>query len=253
MRIMADLASAPAPSNRTVVSVAYDRLRRDIMNGVLEPGRKLKFNELSEAYGVGVGTLREALHKLAADGLVDAEERRGFTVEQLSPERMRDAAAVRILLEEEALRRSIEFGDVEWEVDVLGAFRRLERWSEGVGKQARHLDDRWQALHRDFHRALGSACRSPMLMELRDAVFARWERYSRLFLTAELHDSAGLINNIKEHRAIKDAALARDADRAAMLLRRHFEGTRELVLEWLAGRKAKEQPARRRPRARAHN
>src|SRR5262245_3867372 len=97
MRIMADLAPAPAQSNRTVVSVAYDRLRRDIMNGVLEPGQKLKFNDLSEAYGVGVGTLREALHKLAADGLVDAEERRGFTVEQVSSERMADAAAVRIL------------------------------------------------------------------------------------------------------------------------------------------------------------
>jgi GntR family carbon starvation induced transcriptional regulator len=246
-------ARDPLHVHKTVVSVAYDRLRQDIMRGVLRPGQKLKFNMLSEAYGVGVGTLREALHKLAADGLVDAEERRGFTVEELSAERLTDAASIRILLEEEGLRRSVQFGDVEWEVAVLGTFRRLERWGEAAGKGARSLDDQWQAYHRDFHRALVSACRSPMLLELRDAVFARWERYSRLFLSTELHDAADLINNMKEHRAIKEAALARDADHAAMLLRRHFEGTRELLLDWLAKRKPEASGSRHRSRARARN
>jgi DNA-binding GntR family transcriptional regulator len=250
---MTTLAQGPLLANKTVVSVAYDRLRQDIMSGALQPGQKLKFNMLSETYGVGVGTLREALHKLTADGLVDAEERRGFTVEELSAEQLADACSVRILLEEEGLRRSIEFGDVEWEVEVLGTFRRLERWSEAVGKDAHGLDDQWQAYHRDFHRALISACRSPMLIELRDIVFARKERYSRLFLSAELHEGAELMNNMKEHRAIKDAALARDADRAATLLRRHLEGTRASLLKWLAGRKPKMSVPRRSARARGRN
>ena len=68
------------------------------MRGVLAPGQKLKFIVLGEAYGVGMGTLREALLKLAADGLVEAEERRGFTVETVTPEQLIDAASVRILL-----------------------------------------------------------------------------------------------------------------------------------------------------------
>jgi GntR family transcriptional regulator, carbon starvation induced regulator len=249
---MAALAiQAPGTGNKTVVSVAYDRLRHDIMCGVLQPGQKLKFNALSETYGVGVGTLREALHKLAADGLVEAEERRGFSVEQVTPEQLIDAASVRILLEEEGLRRSIEFGDVEWEIGVLGAYRRLESWSDDHSKGPHNLDDQWQAYHRDFHRALVSACRSPMLLEFRDTIFARWERYARLFLSTELHDVTELIKNTREHRAIKDAALARDADRAAVLLRRHFEGTRELVLAWVIKRQAKRPAARRDTRRRA--
>jgi DNA-binding GntR family transcriptional regulator len=229
-------------SGKTIGSAAYERLRQDIMVGLLEPGRKLKFNDLSEAYGVGVGTLREALHRLTADGLVAVEERRGFSVENVSTEQLADAGWVRILLEEEALRRSIAYGDVEWEVAVLGSFRRLERWSEQAAKGPHRLDDEWQTYHRDFHRALISACRSPMLLELREIVFGRRERYSRLFLGTELHDPDNLMNNMKEHRAIKDAALARDADRAALLLRRHLEGTTRGLLKWLANRQQETVP-----------
>jgi GntR family transcriptional regulator, carbon starvation induced regulator len=243
----------PVLANKTVVSVAYDRLRQDIMRGVLQPGQKLKFTALSEAYGVGMGTLREALHKLAADGLVEAEERRGFTVEAVTAEQLIDAASVRILLEEEGLRRSIRFGDVEWEVAVLGTFRRLESWTDALAKGPRSLDDQWQAYHRDFHRALVSACRSPTLLDFRDTIFARWERYARLYLSTEQHDAAEMLNNTKEHRAIKDAALARDPDRAAMLLRKHFEHTRELVLAWLVNRQPKVPARGRRARGRVRN
>ena len=231
---------------QTVVSTAYNRLRNDIMRGVLAPGQKLKFNVLSEAYGVGMGTLREALHKLAADGLVEAEERRGFTVEPITADQLIDTASVRIFLEEEGLRRSIRFGDVEWEVAVLGTYRRLESWSEAMVRRPHNIDDQWQVYHRDFHLALVSACRSPTLLDFRGTIFARWERYARLSLSAELHDAAVTLNNIKEHRALKDAALARDADRAAILLRKHFEGTRDLLLDWLARRNPKGSPRTRR-------
>ena len=108
---------------------------------MLAPGQKLKFNVLSEAYGVGMGTLREALHKLAADGLVEAEERRGFTVEPITADQLIDTASVRIFLEEEGLRRSIRFGDVEWEVAVLGTYRRLESWSEAMVRRPHNIDD----------------------------------------------------------------------------------------------------------------
>ena len=209
------LLEEPTKAGETVVSAAYTRLRQDIMNGALPPGQKLRFNALTETYGAGMGTLREALQRLAAEGLVGAEERKGFRVENLSAEQLADTMSVRILLEVEGLRRSIQFGDVEWEVEVLGSFRRLESWSNAEGKRARSLDDRWQIYHREFHRALISACRSPTLMALRDTVFARQERYSRIFLSSEVHHAAALMNNMKEHRLIKDAALARDTDRAA--------------------------------------
>ena len=91
-----------------------------------------------------------------------------------------------------------------------------------------------------------------MLLELRDIVFARWERYSRLFLSTELHKTGDLMNNMKQHCAIKDAALARVADRAATLLRRHFDGTGDLLLEWLAHRTPKAPGSKKLSRVRKH-
>jgi DNA-binding GntR family transcriptional regulator len=85
-------------------------------------------------------------------------------------------------------------------------------------------------------------------MALRDTVFARQERYSRIFLSSEVHDAAALMNNMKEHRLIKDAALARDADHAASQLLRHLQGTRESLVKWLANRQAR---ARQKTRVRS--
>ena len=231
---------------QTVVSTAYSRLRNDIMRGRAGAGTETQVQRPERSLWVGMGTLREALHKLAADGLVEAEERRGFTVEPITADQLIDTASVRIFLEEEGLRRSIRFGDVEWEVAVLGTYRRLESWSEAMVRRPHNIDDQWQVYHRDFHLALVSACRSPTLLDFRGTIFARWERYARLSLSTELHDAAVTLNNIKEHRALKDAALARDADRAAILLRKHFEGTRDLLLDWLARRNPKGSPRTRR-------
>jgi DNA-binding GntR family transcriptional regulator len=214
----------PQPA-KTIASIAYERLHRDIMTGQLKPGQKLKFNVLSEAYGVGVGTLREALHKLTADGLVEAEERRGFAVEIVSTEQLSDAASVRILLERSPaplyrVRRCRVGG---WGARLLPAAgaverERRKRWSAPRRRMAGLSSRLSPRAH--FRLSFADAARA-----LRDIVFGRKERYSRLFLGTELHDRDNLINNMKEHRAIKDAALARDADRAAMLLRRHLEGT----------------------------
>jgi len=68
------------PHSLGVAEAAYSRLRSDILGGELLPGMKLKLDALRERYDVSVNTLRETLSRLAADGLVEAEGQRGFTV-----------------------------------------------------------------------------------------------------------------------------------------------------------------------------
>jgi DNA-binding transcriptional MocR family regulator len=70
-----------------VADAAYCRLRSDILGGELLPGMKLKLDALRDRYEVSVNTLRETLSRLAADGLVEAEGQRGFTVIPTSPRR----------------------------------------------------------------------------------------------------------------------------------------------------------------------
>src|SRR5215467_14895312 len=62
----------------------YRRIRADIVFGRLRPGQKLRLEGLKEDYGVSVSTLREILNRLAAEGFVLAEGRRGFEVAPVS-------------------------------------------------------------------------------------------------------------------------------------------------------------------------
>src|SRR6201995_5870727 len=63
----------------------YRRIRSDIVFARLRPGQKLRLEGLKEDYGVSVSTLREILNRLAAEGFVLAEGRRGFEVAPVSP------------------------------------------------------------------------------------------------------------------------------------------------------------------------
>src|SRR6266545_604035 len=97
----------------------YRRIRTDIVFGRLRPGQKLRLEGLKEDYGVSVSTLREILNRLAAEGFVLAEGRRGFEVAPISAENLRELAELRLLLEQHAMGVSFANADVEWEARGL--------------------------------------------------------------------------------------------------------------------------------------
>jgi hypothetical protein len=73
-------ADAAEPHARTLSEHAYHQLRQHIIEGHYPPGAKLRVEHLKDVYGVGAGTLREALTRLVSDALVVAEGQRGFRV-----------------------------------------------------------------------------------------------------------------------------------------------------------------------------
>src|ERR1700720_2662383 len=79
----------------TIGDDGYRRIRMDIILARLEPGQKLRLEMLREAYGVSVSTLREILNRLAAEGLVSAEGRRGFEVAPVSVANLKELADMR--------------------------------------------------------------------------------------------------------------------------------------------------------------
>jgi DNA-binding GntR family transcriptional regulator len=87
----------------TVRSTTYERIKHDIIYGVLEPGLKLKLEALRDRYNASVSTLRETLNRLASEGFVVAAEQRGFFVKPVSKKDLTEIAYLRILLESSAL------------------------------------------------------------------------------------------------------------------------------------------------------
>ncbi|CAM5329357.1 GntR family transcriptional regulator [Mycolicibacterium aubagnense] len=205
----------------TLAEKAYDALRHDIIRGELAPGRPLRLSDLSERYDMGFSPLREALNRLHAERLVTAESLRGFRVAPLSLDELHDAVNVRIKVECDALRASIEHGDDNWAAGIVSALYALNLQVARTGPDA----DIWalEARHYAFHRALLAACNSPWTLEFFERLYAATERYRIPTLLAATHPAGRDVQ--AEHSALAEATLARDADKATALLEAHYRKT----------------------------
>ncbi|UCC14828.1 MAG: FCD domain-containing protein [Gammaproteobacteria bacterium] len=206
--------------NKTLASAAYERIKADVTNGLFEPDQRLRIEDLRKTYGTGASPLREALSRLAAEGLIVSIGQRGFRVPSVSLDDLRDITNTRILLETEALRRSIENGDDEWEIRVVASFHRLTQVETGERPEFAV----WDMANRQFHEALLSACPSRWLMRFYETMFDQHRRYRSMSIQAtntprSVHD---------EHERIKDAALARDVATACEETVLHIRRTAEI-------------------------
>jgi DNA-binding GntR family transcriptional regulator len=219
----------PAPSV-TAGDAAYERLRADIVFGRLAPGQRLRLEGLRSGYGVGIGTLREILSRLSAEGLVLAEGQRGFEVPPLSRGELEELAALRLLLERHALKQSFAAGDVEWEGRVVAAHHKLEV-VEGRMIAGRHDEaPAWKRYDSEFHQALISACGSRTLMQAHANGFDRYLRYLMVAVCFRGARAAA------EHRRLRDCALERDAEGAGRVLEEHIGACVRHVLGRLGAR-----------------
>lgn len=215
---------------RSLTSLAFDRLRSDILAGDLRPREKLRVQQLAARYEVGATAIREALSRLVTESLVSSEDQRGFHVADVSPQELQDLTRTRIWVEQTALRASIEQGDLEWETSVLASLHRLSRMPPSRTSAAAALA--WRQAHRQFHFSLIEGCGSHWTIKLCSMLYDQTERYRNL--SAKIPDGAQR-DVMKEHRAIADAALARDASLACSLLAGHFEHTTQLILSQADG------------------
>ncbi|MDZ4232232.1 MAG: GntR family transcriptional regulator, partial [Dietzia sp.] len=147
-----------------LVEQAVTRLRQDLLSGVHQPGSKLKVDHLRLQYGCSSSPLREALNRLTHEGLVVADERRGFRVAAMSRDDFADITRLRLILDVQALEESMEAGGDGWEAAAIAAFHRLQKVEERLpANRPIVLDDEWSRFHKDFHMTLLSASSSPRL------------------------------------------------------------------------------------------
>ena len=187
-----------------VGEMTYRRVRADIVYGRLAPGQKLTLDRMRDAYGSAVSTLREIFNGLASEGLITAEGGRGFEVASISPDNLREVAAMRQLLECDALRSSFEAGDVEWEGRVVAAHHKLASQEKRMAAGDRSEEEILRRYDWEFHNALISACGSRVLLEMHAGIYDKYLRY--LMLAAVFRGEPV----VEEHRKLLAFALERD-------------------------------------------
>jgi DNA-binding GntR family transcriptional regulator len=203
----------PAPLLvRSVVGLAYDQIRAMIVDGRLGPGARVGQAEIAEALGISRGSVREALRRLAGDGLVAFEVNRGFFVADLGLDRVLERLEARLLLEPLVAR--------------LAAERRTHDHLAGLQQSvdAERAATTAGAAHdasREFHALVVDASANEALRRIFDSLWIA--DVGRRLLARRATQPKWQHDDVAEHEAILSALAARDADRAEALMRAHVE------------------------------
>ena len=219
-----DELGSEADTARTLIEHTYVQLRDDIVEGRLKAGDRLRIEHLRSHYGVGAGTLREAITRLASDALIVAEGQRGFRVAPSTLADLEDVTQLRLHIELEALRQSIRHGDADWRARLQRAYDEISELEQPLRAEQRR---RWEILNSRFHDALISACGSPWTLRVLRQLGRHSERYRRF----AIDKSGGPRDVHAEHRLIFDAAMAGQEARAALALEMHIRATPDLLVK----------------------
>ena len=166
--------SAEADTSRTLTEQTYNLLREDIIEGRLAPGSKLRIEHLRTQYGIGAGTLREALTRLVSDALVSTEGQRGFSVTPIAMSDLEDITRLRVHIETDALRQSIRYGGAAWRSQLRASYEAISGFEQPItASHRRH----WEALNVRFHDALLAGQTSPWTHKLLRILARHSERY----------------------------------------------------------------------------
>lgn len=209
---MAEIATGPSVENLTLWQRVYDHLRKEIFEGRLEPGTELIEVALAEQLGVSRGPLREAISRLAAEGLVTVSPRRGAVVRSLSKKEFLELYQVREALERMAVQLAVPRLTDE-------QFAELAALNEAMQEHARRnkVEPFFEA-NLVFHTRLLEASGNGKLRELYRQLLDQLGRYRLRSLTLR----GNLQRSVAEHKAILHAARRGDAERAARLMAEHI-------------------------------
>jgi DNA-binding GntR family transcriptional regulator len=205
-----------------------DVLREGIRQGLLQPGQPLIQAAIAEAMGVSRIPVREALHALAAEGVVTFGEDGGAHVTVLAPVEVDELWTLRALVESAmapGIVRNATGRDVAELSALVDAMDDLDpvTWS-----------DRNYALHLEFHRLSGLRHFADTAARVLNLI----DPYSRVVVTV-LHEQA---EAQAEHHRMIAAIEARDADALAELLRHHSHRARRALLDYATGRERATEP-----------
>lgn len=216
-------SSGPQPTPISRVDSAYRRLREAIIEGEYPPGSPLRHSELTDAFGVSLIPIREAIRKLEVERLVDSIPNKGARVAPISLDDVSDVYQTRIALETEALRRA-------WPNLTPETIDGISDVREKMVDRVRRDDETFYHLHRRVHFDIYERSGSAWLVHLIEILWSHTERYRRLAarLDSFVDEGSDLHGKILEairlgDRKAAEEALRNDLQRTAGLMFTAYE------------------------------
>jgi DNA-binding GntR family transcriptional regulator len=207
----------------------HEELREAILAGTLKPGTRLRADALGERMRASRTPVREALVRLAQEGLVDIEPRRGASVRSFDAIDLQDLYEVRALLEPHgAARAAVRIGP-----DALERLDELCRVSEARGADNEEAVADLLSLNDEFHAIILEAADSPRLT----AAMRELVGIPRVFRRGFWHDNGQRAQSLFCHRELVAALGAGRSDLAETVMRMHIQGASAFLMEVMDGRR----------------
>ncbi len=199
--------------HKRLSDLVYERLRDKIVWGVIPPGSVLTLRKLADEFSVSLMPVRDALHRLVSDELVEMRPRAATRVAPISIERIIDMFEVRTHLESLAGRLAtarLTASDLRC---LKGHQQRLERAG------ARGHAEGWHTWNQEFHLLIFRKCGNALLQRMTQNL---WDRSVRLFSAQVVTQAAFRNRRSAEHRQIILALERRDADAVEAAYHKHM-------------------------------
>lgn len=225
---MAKHKSLRQVSHTRLSDQAYEVLRDSIIRRELPSGHRLDLEDLKQQLGISLTPLKEAINRLATEGLITVVPRRGSYVAELTAKDAAERFDVRQLLElgvaEDIIARLTD--------DHLNHLRRVYDNLKTISSPGRLDSDYFTFLEKDreFHRTMISIAGNALLMEIYDSLNIYLEMAKVFYLAQDKR--LQLVD--REHLKILSALEARDVEGLKQALADHIQSSKRVVVPGIA-------------------
>ena len=214
---------------RPLTEQTYDWIKERIFTGRFKPGERISIDDVARALGVSRTPVRDAIHRLAFEGLTVVSARRSSAIARLSNAALADVYAARRIVEPAIAAAATRLA----KASDLGALERIQReWGTLDPSAIYHsfaAHSRYSELDVRFHQRIAATLANERIDRLIRELAVQRQVAPRLFGSG--YD--GPARRIAEHRAILDAIASRDPARASDAMRAHIENSERELLAYL--------------------
>lgn len=206
------------PVALTKSAYAYEELRRRILTGEIPPGSVFSQTMLAQEIGVSTTPLREALRRLAAEGMVQLDSHRDARVTPLTAEEARNLYVIRENLDPLAAELAATSRTPSDISKIEAALKRLTPLSNSSDLDA-------LTAHREFHRSIYLSSHNPLLIGILEGLWDKADQYRQIGLQSQKNSKKDQTRVQEEHVQIADAVIAGQAEQAREAMQRHVLGS----------------------------
>ena len=206
--------------NKTIREKVYDYLREGILSGKIKSGDRLVESDLAERIGTSRTPVREALHTLEREGLVESLHRVGYAVRPISELEVSELSEIRLALEGLALRWALSKDPVALARALRENLSRCEQQIEAGDLKA------FVELDAQFHDLISKVADSSRLMEMTNSI----RRYMLRYRIQSIYTQDNVRRAIAGHRALLEAIEDGDKKAAQRALAAHIKQSKKDIL-----------------------